>query len=60
LERRIRAAKRQVAALDPFGPGPDLTRARTVVARASAELKTHVDENDLKRLRYREQIGQAR
>lgn len=57
LERGVRSWKRRSAvALDD-----DAKRAASAHAREwQARLKAHVDENDLKRLRYREQIGRAR
>lgn len=57
LERGVREWKRrQAVALDD-----DAKAAAGAKVRAwQARLKEHVDTNDLKRLRYREQIGRAR
>lgn len=57
LERGVRQYKRREAVA--------ITDDAKAVARAKAKawqsrLKSHVDDNDLKRLRYREQIGKAR
>lgn len=60
LERRIRAAKRQVQAAKPFGPTPELTRAKQLVANAQADMRTFIADTDRKRLSAREQIGKAR
>jgi hypothetical protein len=57
LERRIRAAKSQVAAAEPFGPGPELARVKGALARAQADMREFISEHDRKRLRYREQLG---
>lgn len=60
LERRIRAAKNQVAAAEPFGPGPELARVKGTLAKAQEDMRAFVAEHDRKRLRYREQVGRAR
>lgn len=60
LERRIRAAKAQVAAAEPFGPGPELDRVKGTLRRAQADMREFVAEHDRKRLRYRESVGRAR
>ena len=57
LERRIRAAKSQVAAAEPFGPGPELARVKRTLARAQADMREFISEHDRKRLRNREQLG---
>jgi hypothetical protein len=56
LERQVRASKRlEAAALDDSA-----ARAATARVRGyQAKLREHVEENDLKRLYYREQIGKA-
>ena len=57
LERGVRQWKRrEAAAMD------EATRRKAAARRAewSKRLAEHVDQNDLKRLRYREQIGAAR
>ena len=60
LERRIRAAKRQVEAAAPFGPTPELARAKQLVANAQADMRQFIADTDRKRLPAREQIGRAR
>lgn len=66
LERRIRAAKRQVAADTPFASPRDpaararLARSKAVLVQAQADMRAFVDEHDRKRLAAREQIGRAR
>lgn len=60
LERRIRAAKRQVQAAAPFGDSQELTRAKQLVANAQADMRTFIADTDRKRLSAREQIGRAR
>lgn len=60
LERRNRAAKRQVAAAEPFGPTPELVRARRTLAVAQADMRRFIDATGRKRLRAREQVGTAR
>lgn len=65
LERRIRAAKRQVAAVEPFAASDpasksELARAKGVLAKAQADMRAHVRAHDLKRQSAREQIGRAR
>lgn len=59
IERRIRAAKRQVAAAEPFGDSPELARVRGVLARAQADMRDFAAAHNRKRLRPREQIGRA-
>lgn len=56
LERGVRHWKRrEAAALDPSAK----RQAQAKVREWQSRLKTHVDDNDLKRLRYREQITAA-
>lgn len=56
LERQIRAAKRMEAlALDDAAKAKAGARIRSY----QAKLREHVEANNLKRLRYREQIGRA-
>lgn len=60
LERRIRAAKRQVEAAAPFGSTPELARAKQLVANAQADMRQFIADTGRKRLTAREQIGRAR
>lgn len=57
LERRIRAAKAQVAAVEPLGAGPELARVKGTLAKAQEDMRAFISEHDRKRLRYREQTG---
>lgn len=57
LERRIRAAKAQVAAAEPFGPGPELDRVKGTLRRAQADMREFIETTDRKRLRNRERLG---
>jgi hypothetical protein len=57
LERRIRAAKAQIAAAEPFGPGPELDRVKGTLRKAQADMREFISTNDRKRVRAREQLG---
>lgn len=61
LERRVREAKRVAGVQLPDGHRltPMQQAANVRVREAQAALKRHVDDNGLKRLRYREQITAA-
>lgn len=56
LERRIREAKRRVAAAEPFG-GPELAKAKARLTAAQADMRGFIDDTGRKRLRSREQLG---
>ena len=60
LERRVRHAKRRLAAVDGLGTAVQVRRERDKVRAAQARLRAFVAEHDRKRLPYREQIGRAR
>ena len=56
LERKIREQKRlEAAGLDDQAK----KKARAKIRNTQAQLREHVDANDLRRLPYREQIGRA-
>lgn len=62
LERNVRKWKRVVGAQLPEHHEVRQMQksAEDLLRQAQARLKSHVDTNDLKRLRHREQIGRAR
>jgi hypothetical protein len=56
-ERRVREAKRMVAAAEPFGDTEELRRARALLTARKAALDGYVDVYHRKRLSYRESLG---
>jgi hypothetical protein len=59
MERQVREKKRQVAAAEEFGDSPFLARRKTQLKSAEQRLTGFIEDNDRKRLRYREQISRA-
>ncbi|MGH9251720.1 MAG: phage minor capsid protein, partial [Acidimicrobiales bacterium] len=55
LERNVRAAKRRLAAVEPFNDPVLTRRARGQVAGAQANVRAFVNQHNRKRLYYREQ-----
>lgn len=66
MERRVRQRKREVEAKKAWA-GEDkslearraLSQSERMLGKAKSDLNQLVSDNDLKRLRYREQVGRA-
>ncbi|MBS1838718.1 MAG: hypothetical protein JST64_13580, partial [Actinobacteria bacterium] len=59
LERRIREAKRRVAAAEPFGD-PELGRAKARLQQRQADMRKFVADHDRKRFPEREKLRSAK